>query len=136
MYDRMLNKLEKPTMKQMQKHCGECGEMFENLNVWLLDNYECTQEIVFPYGKQYGWGVTHKLNKKLVCNVFAEVNAFTVMLRLKSKQFDCIYNEVSAYTKDYIDNKYPCSDGGWIHYRVSNASHLDDIYKLLSSKCE
>ena len=38
-------------------------------------------------------------------------------------------------TQEYIDNKYPCGDGGWIHYRVLCREHFDDIQKLLDVKC-
>lgn len=45
-----------------------------------------------------------------------------------------VYKNVQKYTKDYIDNKYPCSDGGWVHYRVICEEHLEDIKKLLVVK--
>ena len=35
-----------------------------------------------------------------------------------------------------IDNKYPCGDGGWIHYRVICQEHFEDIKKLLEIKCQ
>ena len=50
---------------------------------------------------------------------FAEDNAFTVMVRLSDKQFGSVYGHVQTYTQAYIDHKYPCGDGGWIHYRVT-----------------
>jgi len=28
-----------------------------------------------------------------------------------------------------------CSDGGWIHYRVTCKEHMEDIQKLLLIKC-
>ena len=31
-------------------------------------------------------------------------------------------------------NKYPCGDGGWIHYRVICQEHYEDIKKLLAVK--
>lgn len=33
-----------------------------------------------------------------------------------------------------IDHKYPCGEGGWIHYRVTSREHFDDIRKLLTVK--
>lgn len=78
----------------------------------------------FPYGKKYGWCVTHRKGQKLICDVFAEAEAFTVMIRLLNQQFDKIYNTVQSETRQIIDNKYPCSNGGWIHYRVLTKEHL------------
>ena len=34
----------------------------------------------------------------------------------------------------YIDNKYPCGNGGWVHYRVLSEEDLDDAKLLLSAK--
>ena len=135
MYERMLNKQEKPTIEEMTEFCGENSESFSLLNEWLASALHTEQKIVFPYGNQYGWGVAHKKKHKLICNVFAEDNAFTVMMRLSDKQYAAIYNQLQKYTQEYIDNKYPCGDGGWIHYRVTSKAHFDDIKTLLSVKC-
>ena len=135
MYERMLNKQAIPTIEEMTKFCGENSERFSLLNEWLASNFDTEQKIVFPYGKKYGWGVAHKKKNKLICNVFAEDSAFTVMVRLSDKQYNTIYNRLQKYTQEYIDNKYPCGDGGWIHYRVTSKEHFDDIKILLSAKC-
>ena len=55
--------------------------------------------------------------------------------RMLNKQFKSIYEELQEYTQKYIDKKYPCGDGGWIHYRVKCKEHFEDIQKLLSVKC-
>lgn len=136
MYERMLNKKILPTIAEMAEYCGKNAELFTLLHAWLSSQYATVQEIVFPYGNHYGWAIAHRKKKKLVCNIFAEANAFTVMIRLSNAQFESIYETMQAYTQDYIDHKYPCGDGGWIHYRVTCKEHLDDIKKLLSVKCD
>lgn len=135
MYERMLNKQKVPTATDMASYCCQTAEMFTLLNQWLSENFSTVQEITFPYGNKYGWGIAHRKKKRLVCNIFAEKDAFTVMMRLSNAQFSREYADVKRYTQDYIDHKYPCSDGGWIHYRVTCKEHLDDIKKLLSVKC-
>ena len=135
MYERMLNKQVMPTIEEMTEFCGENSERFSMLNEWLASAFNTEQKIVFPYGNKYGWGVAHKKKNKLICNVFAEENAFTVMMRLSDKQYKAVYDQLQKYTQECIDNKYPCSDGGWIHYRVTCDEHFDDIKTLLSVKC-
>ncbi|MGN1398566.1 MAG: hypothetical protein ACI4WG_00990 [Erysipelotrichaceae bacterium] len=39
-------------------------------------------------------------------------------------------------SRNIIDNKYPYSDGGWIHYRVINQEHYEDTLNLLKTKCQ
>ncbi|MBD5402674.1 DUF3788 domain-containing protein [bacterium] len=135
MYERMLNKQVTPTMEEMTKFCGENSERFSLLIEWLTSAINTEKKIVFPYGNKYGWGVAHKKKNKLICNVFAEDNAFTVMMRLSDKQYNTIYDNLQKYAQEHIDHKYPCSDGGWIHYRVTCNEHFDDIKTLLSVKC-
>lgn len=135
MYERMLNKQEEPTIAQMTAYCGTCAELFTRLNEWLSGTFGTAQVVTFPYGNQYGWGVAHRKNKKLICHVFAEDNAFTVMMRLSNKQFDSIYDKVQAGTQEQIDHKYPCGDGGWLHYRITCREQFEDIQTLLTVKC-
>lgn len=135
MYERMLNKQETPTAADMAAYCGESAQLFTALNEWLGETCGTAQVVTFPYGNRYGWGIAHRIKKKLICNIFAERDAFTVMMRLSNLEFASVYENVRKYTQEYIDHKYPCSDGGWIHYRVTCQEHLDDIKKLLTVKC-
>ena len=135
MYERLLNKDVVPTLGELAAYCGENGALFQKLTDQLLQTYGTTQEIRFPYGNHYGWSVAHRKKKKLICDIFAEAGAFTVMLRLSNQQFGSVYDQLQAYTQNYIDNKYPCGDGGWIHYRVLNEEHFNDVLRLLAVKC-
>lgn len=135
MYERMLNKQVQPTVKEMAVYCGNNAELLALLNEWLSSTYGTAQKVVFPYGNQYGWGIAHKKKKKLICNIFPEDNAFTVMMRLSNKQFASVYNQLQKDTQEQIDHKYVCGDGGWIHCRVTCKRDYDDIQKLLAVKC-
>lgn len=57
------------------------------------------------------------------------------MVGLSNFQFETIYEKLNKYTQDYIDDKYSCGDGGWIHYQVTCNEHFDDIKKILTVKC-
>lgn len=134
MYERMLNKQVTPTIEEMTAYCGVCSELFSKLNEWLHDTFETEHKVVFPYGNNYGWGIAHRKKNKLICNVFAEDNAFTVMMRLSDKQYNEVYEQMNKYSKECIENRYPCGDGGWTHYRVINEEHYEDIRTLLEIK--
>ncbi len=135
MYERMLNKSEIPTVESMTAYCGGTATLFTELNEWLSAEYGTAQTIVFPYGNSYGWGISHKRKGKLVCNVFPENGAFAVMLRMSDLQFASVYDRLGDYAQKYIDNKYPCNDGGWIHYRVTDKEQLADAQTMLDVKC-
>lgn len=134
MYERMLDKSVTPSIEELTAWCGETAALFTHLNEWITDNFSLEQKVVFPYGKRYGWGIAHRKKAKLICNVFAESGAFTVMTHLSDKQFQSVYEQLSEYAQKHVDGKYPCGDGGWIQFRVTCAEHLADIRTLLAAK--
>lgn len=136
MHERMLDKQHQPTMDQFLEHCGKARELFQVLDAYLTDDLKTEKMLRFPYGNSYGWGMKYALKSKHICDVFAEKDAFTVMLRLSNKQFETCYDQLTDDTKEYIDHKYPCGDGGWIHDRVLTEQHLVDIKKLLQLKTQ
>lgn len=136
MYERMLDQQAVPTLEEMESYCGSCSSLFQKLNGYLIKTLGTQMEIRFPYGNKYGWSATHRIKRKLLCDIFAEAGSFTVMVRLSNRQYEAEYDALLEYTRDYIDRKYPCGDGGWIHYRVLCEEHLQDIQRLLSLKAK
>lgn len=136
MYERLLEKNIIPSMADLIAYCKDNKELFESVNEWLSQSYGTTKEIVFPYGNRYGWCIAHRRKNKLVCNIFAENNAFTIMLRLSDAQYQSVYVNVNIHTQECINNRYPCGDGGWIHYRVTSEEEYNDILMLLKMKLE
>lgn len=88
MHERMLDKQHQPTMDQFLEHCGKARELFQVLDAYLTDDLKTEKMLRFPYGNSYGWGMKYALKSKHICDVFAEKDAFTVMLRLSNKQFE------------------------------------------------
>lgn len=68
--------------------------MYTALRSFMENQPDVQMEIRFPYGNKYGWSIAYRKKKKLICDVFAEDNAFTVMLRLSGKQFASVYDEL------------------------------------------
>lgn len=134
MFDRMLDKKTEPSLDEFISYCGSTKELVLDLDIFLTEEMSLAKTLRFPYGNSYGWGLKYFLKRKHICDVFAEKDAFTVMLRLDNSQYEKIYNDLLPYTRGFIDNKYPCGSGGYIHYRVLKAEHLKDIEMLLELK--
>jgi hypothetical protein len=43
-------------------------------------------------------------------------------------------NSFCQKTKELWKNRYPCGEGGWVHYRVLNAQELGDVKELIKIK--
>ena len=67
--------------------------------------------------------------------LFAALDEWLARMRLTDKQFETAYPRLRDYAREYIDRKYPCGDGGWIHYRVTDREQLADAETLLALKC-
>lgn len=134
MYERMLNKRQKPDRKDFVSYIGSAGAQFEQIDRFLTEELKTDKLLRFPYGNNYGWGIKYFIKSRHICDIFAENNAFTVTMRLASRDFPELYDEVSEYTKQVLDRIYPCGEGGWIHYRVLETDDLHDIKTLLRMK--
>lgn len=134
MYERLLNKEQQPTLEQLADHCQNNKKNFQLFNAFLTENYQTTQELRFPYGKDYGWCVTHRKGKNLICNVFAEAGAFSVMVRLSDSQLTTANEQGGKYAREQLAEGYPCKNGSWIHYRISQTQQLADLKKVLIIK--
>ena len=133
MFERLLEKEKQPTYEEFVNHMGECRKMFVGLNRDLLNCAGVVAKLDFPYGNCYGWGLKYYLKNKLLFIIFAEKDAFTTMIRLSGHDIGKL-SGAGDLIKNHIDGKYPCGDGGWIYFRVSEADHYTDLLKIIGAK--
>lgn len=134
MYERMLNKQEVPLFHEMISYCGDVGELWIEVDEYLKDNLEIKGCIRFPYGNKYGWSMKYSYKNKLICDIFAEKGAFMVLIRMPKDAIHPIYKDLSDYSKSVWENKYPCGEGGWLNYRITNKEQLQDLMKIIDIK--
>ena len=135
MYERMLDKKNKPTEEQVKEHLGaESFERLLSLESYLQSHYDLSKEMRFPYGNIYGWGYKYSHKSSHLCDAFFEDSAFTIMIQIGGKQAHRLEG-LSVKGQDLWDNRYPCGEGGgWVHYRVLSDEDLADIQKFISAK--
>ena len=101
MYERMLDKKTAPTDADFIAHCGTCAGLFTALDEFLTGEGRAQKTLRFPYGNHYGWGYKYSVKNKHLCDIFAEKDAFTVMVRLSDAQFSEIYESLLDCGKEY-----------------------------------
>ena len=134
MYERMLNKHEVPAFEDLINYCGRSGKYWIDFENYLASEFEAERLIRFPYGKKYGWGAKYSQKNKHICDVFAEDGAFTVFFQISSDAVDSVLDVLDEYAKEIWEDKYPCSSGGWVRFRVLNEKHLENVKKLVNAK--
>ena len=134
MYERLLNKQETPMFDDLIRYSGDSGVLWLELDKRIVEKYNASKQIRFPYGKDYGWSVKYSTKSKHICDVFAENGAFTALFQISTKAVDTVYDELNAYAKDVWADKSPCASGGWIQFRVLNEEQLQDLEKIIHAK--
>lgn len=124
MYERMLNKQIMPDNRRDDPILWKNTERFSLLHQWLAFHFATEQKAVFPYGSHSCWGIAHKVKKNLICNLFAEKDAFSVIMNLSKFQYDSLSQQLGKYAHECIQGKCFCGDDGWIQYRVTCAEHF------------
>ena len=136
MHERMMNKAEIPTDEQIRGHLGEAA--YKNLTLFnskLSETFDLTLEKKFPFGNEYGWGYRYSVKKKQLIYLFFERGSLNMMIRVdepKNEKESVLLNGLSAKGKECWKNKYPCGNGGWIHYRIITREDLKDAGIFLS----
>ncbi len=134
MYERMLDKKIVPSFDDLLDYSGDSKDLWLELDSYLKANYILTSQIRFPYGNNYGWSMKYSQKNKHICDIFAEKDAFTAHFHISSDAFDTISQEMTDYSIEVYNNKFPCSSGGWLNYRVLSFEHLEDLKKILCIK--
>lgn len=127
-----------PEPTEIEALLGEtASQRFHHLDAFLQNSYDITCELKFPFGKHYGWSYKYSIKGKMLCYVFFEKDTFTVTITIGKGDLPKLEKELPQMlprTQQYWENRYPCGDGGWIHYRVQNDDELQDVKRLISIK--
>ena len=134
MYERLLNKQEIPTFDDLIRYGGENGGLWIAFDKYMEYEFKASSIIRFPYGNKYGWSKKYSIKSKHICDVFAENGAFMALFKMLDSVMETIYDDLSEYAKSLWDNKYTCSNGGWLNFRVINAEQLEDLKKIIYAK--
>ena len=73
--------------------------IYLELNKCIETTFQTENKTTFSYGNHYGWCILHRKKNKLICNVFLEDGAFSVMIFLAKKQMFNLYNNLSEMEK-------------------------------------
>jgi len=138
MYERFSDKNRQPTKSEIYETIGgDKVEILKELEQFLSDNYNIVSELKFPFGNNYGWGTKYSHKNTHLCYVFFEKGAFTVTIQLGRNQLPKLYEKLSSLspkTNELWEKRYPCGEGGWIHYRILNHEDLNEIKELIIIK--
>jgi hypothetical protein len=134
-FERYVDKSICPTEEEIRKNAGD-PELWISLKNYLKTSYEIIPEYVF-YGKNYGWTVRYRKNRKTLCSLFPEYGAFSVLIVLGKKEVEkamVIADTFSGKVRDVLMNTEQLHDGRWLWIRPGSQAELNDIIEILKLK--
>jgi hypothetical protein len=138
MYERMLDKTVIPSEKEIEEYLGTTSvQLLCLFEEELEKRYELSKEKIFPFGNNYGWCYKYSYKSKHLCHLFFEKGAFTVLLQISGKDREKLGTVLENFlpkSKELWEHRYPCGDGGWMHYRVMNEAEVNDIIRFIEIK--
>ena len=139
MYERMLNKEKAPTEDEIYEYLGsESAQLLRIFDEALNARYDIVKELKFPFGNDYGWGYRYAHKARQLCYLFFEQSAFTILIQINPDLDPMKFVNLLAHsiprTKEVWANRYPCSVGGWVNYRILSKEELDDVLVLIEFK--
>lgn len=136
--ERLMNKNAIPSSLEIENLLGDKAiERLNKFENFLSSHYDLVRELKFPFGNKYGWGYKYTHKSKMLCYLFFEKDSFTVTITIGKRELKGLYQELDNMlpkTKTLWEKRYPCGEGGWIHYPVENDHELQDIQKLIYIK--
>lgn len=135
---RFLEKDKAPTSQEIEQRLGpEAMKRLNMLDDYLKTHYDAARELKFPFGNQYGWSYKYSCKAKILCYVFFEKGSFTVTVTIGKTELPKLKKELPNMlpkTNELWKHRYPCGDGGWIHYPVTADKEIREIQKLIGIK--
>ena len=134
LYQRLLNKEEKPSTKEIIKTIGKRAYLWIGIHKYIEDNYNFTSELVF-WTKNYGWTIRCKKGSKTICYFFPEKEAFSLLIVLGKKQAEGVdLIKLNTKVQSVFQNTEQLHDGRWLWIRALTKSDVESIKVLLKAK--
>lgn len=105
---------------------------FLKLDDMLNEDY--ILENVIINSKAEGWGINYRVGKNSLCYIHPEKNSLFIAFQIKEEKIEKIKNKLSDYALNVWDNRYPCGKGGWMWYRLTNFTQLEELKLLFNHK--
>jgi hypothetical protein len=135
MGERLLDQAARPTPETIAQLLGtDAMERLKRLEVSLRSDYDLNVSLEFPFGSSYGWGYKYSHKAQMLCYAFFERDSFTVTVSLGKAALPRLNANLSSLlpkTQKLWEERYPCGEGGWVHYPVCSDGELEDVLTLI-----
>ncbi|MFT3890279.1 MAG: DUF3788 domain-containing protein [Anaerolineales bacterium] len=123
MHERMMDKANQPTEKDMTNWIGQpiAGE-WNALRRFLAETYDIIP-VFNSGGKRYGWNLQYRLGKRPLCEMYPEQGSFTALVILGQVELEQAMERLEIFgsvVHKALTETTRYHDGCWMYIRVSD----------------
>ncbi|HPX25310.1 MAG TPA: DUF3788 family protein [Treponemataceae bacterium] len=136
MSERLIDKLNPPTESEIINIIGKDSyTALKKIEDALTCIFDLKIDLKYPFGENYGWGYKFSHKTKHLFYIFFLNGSLSLTTRIsnpKTAEENELIQKLSSNGKKCWESKYPCGDGGWVHYDFSNCEGLHDAGIFIS----
>lgn len=135
MGERLLDQAAKPDPETVAELLGaNAQDRLNRLEASLRADYDLNRSLEFPFGNSYGWGYKYSHKAQMLCYAFFERGSFTITVSLGKAALPRLNAQLASLlpkTQKLWEERYPCGEGGWVHYPVDSEEEMADVLALI-----
>lgn len=103
------------------------------LEAKLNEDY-ALEKVIIENSKTEGWGINYRAGSKSLCYIHPEKNGIFIAFQITEAAIEKVRSKLSDYALEVWEKRYPCGNGGWMWYRLTQSSQVDEVRLLLNHK--
>lgn len=120
------------TLNDLLDYCGEVKYSWLELESLIGRDYDYYKTVI--NSNREGWGVKYTIGSRCLCYIHPENDGIIIFFHIRTDTIEKIKDQLSEYALLVWENAYPCGDGGWIRYKLTNYTQIPEVHKLLNYK--
>jgi hypothetical protein len=125
----------RPSVESIEEALGLSLPLWHELGTYLRTNFRTKEELVFLYGKEYGWALRFQISGKLLCALFPNADYFVTLMVMSQAHLKLIEGiKLHQKVKSAIQSANPYREGKWLFIRSETGEDMEDLQLLLQMK--
>ena len=128
---------QRPTEDAIREAIGARLPVWQELIHFLRAAYQTSEDLVFLYGKNYGWALRFRVRGKLLTSLYPARGGFTVQINLSRVAVERVQSmKLGERAREAFARAKLYPEGKWLFLPVESAEDVRDIRQLLVLKLE
>jgi hypothetical protein len=126
-----------PTQDEILSAIGPRLSVWQELILFIRENYPSDEDFKFLYGKKYGWALRFRIRGTLLTSLYPTQGGFTAQINLDPGAIQQVQRmKLGENVQQAIAQATPYPEGRWLFIAVESDADLRDVQQLLALRVE